>query len=568
MSEKRKSGVVSKRSKAGNGIGARTSAKSGTAIGARTSTKAGTGIGARTSTAKDSYAASSATGVTASRDRIFNQAIDKLQGNSGAAGTTVTANQLRTYRTRWGVWVLLIASWCGSLAAAIIRGGAVETFLLTVLGMIILLSALSPLLAVRGLSVSRAVAASQVKDGGEASVRLTISRSRAIPFIWFAVRDEMFNSSSLAKGRLEYRFVAAPLFRKEIHIDYTALSVNRGHHCFDTVTITVGDWLGLTAIKRQIACSDELLVLPALPELGERRLELNGGIVNGEEAGGSITVQQGDGGDMGSTESKRRHSGIGPESRPYREGDSLRHVNWRAVAKGRGLHTKEHTLEQPAELTVVMDTSISGYGGDERLFDACTGWAAQAIERTAAAGGMVRLIVAQGNDKPEQVNYNHAQGNDKRNQANYSQAKGNEKPKQAAAYVANSKLDEKRKSPNRMMSTKLAEYLARLCLSGETMKMDLIRQELNGMKQGGVLRCFSADWRNGQSWGLLAAYAAERGCRMELYVVTKQSVLSFSMREQQRFLEGCGVQMTWLAFPEQMNRLPQMVEGGSIHVYN
>lgn len=470
-----------------------------------------------------------------------NVVIDKLRNNNGTGGRTVAA--LPAYRTRWGVWVVLISSWGVSLAAVIMRGGAVETFLLTVLGMVILLSALSPLFAVKGLGASRAVAAGQVKDGGEVSVRLTISRSRAVPFIWLAVCDEMFNASSLAKEKMEYRFVAAPLFRKELTIDYTALSMNRGHHCFDTVTITVGDWLGLTAIKRQIACSDELLVLPALPESDVRRLVLDGGIIAGDEAGGPFTVQQGDVGDRGWNESKRRHSGTGPESRPYREGDSLRHVNWRAAAKGRGLHTKEHTLEQPAELTVIVDTSTSGYGGDERLFDACTGWAAQAIERTTADGGVVRLIVAQGNDKA----------------------------KQSPARKSSLKLGEKRKnrnSHNRQMASVLAEYLARLCLSGESMKLDMIRQELGGMKQGGILRCFSADWRNGQSWGLLASYAVERGCRMELYMVTKQSVLSFTMREQQRFLEGCGIQVNWLAFPEQMNRLPQMVEGGSIHAHN
>lgn len=73
------------------------------------------------------------------------------------------------------------------------------------------------------------------------------------------------------------------------------------------------------------------------------------------------------------------------------------------------------------------------------------------------------------------------------------------------------------------------------------------------MRQGGLFHVYTADWQDGQGWMQLAAYAADYGCRLELHVVTKQSVLTYAMREQQRLLETCGIRMTWLPFPERMS---------------
>lgn len=472
-------------------------------------------------------------------------AVDGLDGEVQPQGKLSiverSSDSSNGYRTRWGAWTALVLGWAASAAAVIIRGGAVEAFLLAVLSLVIALSIIAPLLSVRGLAASRVIGLKRVKDGGQASVRIAITRLLPVPFVWLAIQDEMANESKAAGGRVEYRFIGAPLFRKAFVFDYTVVGIRRGSHQFGEVTVTVGDWLGLTAIKRKLACSGELLALPGLPGLLDNsgKPKLEGDLVNNGEAEGQQELRSSDSGEvsLGRMNELLRQPGLGADSRPYREGDSLRHVNWRAAAKGRGLHTKQHMLEQPAEQVIVIDTASNSYDGDERLFDASVGWAAQAIELAAAAGGAVRLLADTGKAQLE--------------------GEAGQKPvKEAATRLQSAALGQS--------LLPLTERLARLRM-GNGLSLERARQELGGMKPGGTIHCFSADWRQGNGWRELAAYAAEHGCRMELYIITKHAVLSYAMREQQRWLESIGISITWLAFPEQMNQLPQTVGGGDIY---
>ncbi|GGG78194.1 DUF58 domain-containing protein [Paenibacillus radicis (ex Gao et al. 2016)] len=443
----------------------------------------------------------------------------------------------RTYRTRWVAWSVLLLSWGGSLSALILRGGELEAFMLAVLSVIMIIGAGGPLLGAAGLEAGREIMARKVRDGGETTVRLTIRRSFPIPLVWYAVGENLVNRTG-NKG-MEFRYIAAPLFRKELTIDYSLHNVRRGEHVFRELTVTTGDWLGMTAITRQISCPGELLALPALPEAGTMRVDPEGGIVVERGAGEGIAGIEGVPGTTASRH-KKRMPGVGPESRPYRQGDSPRHIDWRAAAKGRGLYTKQHTAEQPAELAVIVDTSAAAYGGDGRLFDACAAWAAQAIERAAAAGGAVRLLAAQ-----------DAAAGDAGGSSGAGDAGERSARVDAVAVLQGS-------------PEALQDRLARLRLVGGDSKPDggLYRQELGGLRPGGKLHAYTADWKEGKGWTQLAALANDQGCRLELHIVTKQAVLTYAMREQQRLLETYGIQMHWLPFPERMMELPYTAEGG------
>ncbi|WP_042167257.1 DUF58 domain-containing protein [Paenibacillus gorillae] len=450
----------------------------------------------------------------------------------------VISHQHRTYRTRWAAWSLLLLSWGASLSALIVRGGELEAFMLAVLSVIMIIGAGSPLLGASGLAAGREIMARKVRDGGETKVRLTIRRSFGIPLVWYAVGEEVINRTG-NKG-MEFRYVAAPLFRKELTIDYSLHNVRRGEHVYSELTVTTGDWLGMTAITRQISCPGELLALPALPEAGSMRVDPEGGIVVERGAGEGVAGIEGAPGTTAARH-KKRLPGVGPESRPYRQGDSPRHIDWRAAAKGRGLYTKQHMAEQPAELAVIVDTSAAAYGGDGRLFDACAAWAAQAIERAAAAGGAVRLLAAQ----------DAAAGD-----AGGGSEAGTAGERSARVDAVTAVLG----SPEA-----LQERLARLRLAGGDSKADgaLYRQELGSLRPGGKLHAYTADWKEGKGWTQLAALANDQGCRLELHIVTKQSVLTYAMREQQRLLETYGILLHWLPFPERMMELPYTAEGGS-----
>ncbi|ACS99512.1 DUF58 domain-containing protein [Paenibacillus sp. JDR-2] len=433
------------------------------------------------------------------------------------------------YRTRWGAWLLISAGWLLSLAGMFTRGGAVETFMLIVLSLLPLLSIVMPLLSTFGLTVSRVIPEPKIKDGDEAVIRLTLKRSSFVPFVWIAVHDGMTNTSTAKKTRLDYRYLVAPLLRKKVEISYSVLAVRRGEHQFGQVTVTVGDWLGLTAFHKKLDCPGTLVAVPALPEQQRRRTEQLHGAVAEQVSGDSSAAFISDGGEISDITADRllQQAGIGPGSRPYREGDSMRHINWRAAAKGRGMFTKQHLLEQPAEIIMIADTYSAAFNHDGRLFDVSLAWLARGIEHAAADGCDVRLL--------------------------------------AGAAGTGAKEKHKRGGQAGQHANQLLERLAKLKLAKAAVSVDSLRTELGSLKPGGVIHVYTADWRSGQSWIQLAAYAADQQCRIRLHVVTKQSVLTFAMREQQRLLEEAGMSVNWLAYPDMMNRPTQTAEGGGQH---
>ncbi|MCM3630897.1 DUF58 domain-containing protein [Paenibacillus glycanilyticus] len=453
-----------------------------------------------------------------------------------AEQTEAAPEQMFFYRTRWGAWLIITGGWSFSLVGFLTRGGAVETFMLIVLSLLPILSVALPLISAIGLSVGRVIPDPNIKDGGEAAVKLTLKRTSAVPFVWLAVHDGMTNASAAGKPRLDYRYIVMPLLRKEIEISYSVLAVRRGEHQFGQVTVTVGDWLGLTAIHRRLECPGTLIAVPALPEELGRRAERLHGAVAEQISGDSSAAYISDSGEISETTADRllQQAGIGPDSRPYREGDSMRHINWRAAAKGRGMFTKQHMVEQPAVIMMIADTFSAAYSHDGRLFDASLAWMARGIERAAAEGCEIRLIAGAEEAKPDKK----------------------------ASFR---KGEKKRGGVTGQQEKALLERLARLRLAKSAVSVDSLRTELGGLKPGGIVHVYTADWKRGQSWIQLAGYAADHSCRIELHVVTKQSVLTYAMREQQRLLEQAGLLVNWLAYPERMNRQPQTAEGGGRH---
>ncbi|GLX70177.1 DUF58 domain-containing protein [Paenibacillus glycanilyticus] len=438
------------------------------------------------------------------------------------------------YGTRWGAWIIITLGWGMSLAGVITRGGAVETFMLIVLSLLPVLSIGMPLLGAAGLTADRIIPKLKVKDGDEAVVRLTVRRTIGVPFVWLAVQDAMTNTSSAEKKGIDYRYIAMPLIKREVELHYSVLAVRRGEHQFDHVTVTVGDWLGLTAFRKKLSCPGTLLAVPALPEEMRREAGQLYGAVAEQVSGDSSAAYISDQGEISDRSAGRlRQSGLGPESRPYRDGDSMRHLEWRAAAKGRGMFTKQHLLEQPAEVIMIADTHATAYNRDGRLFDATLAWMARGMELAAAEGCDVRLITGTTGGKREG-----------------KVRKGNQ---------------EERKRDGLTRQATLLEQLAKLQLRKTAVAIDHLRTELGGLKAGGTVHVYTADWKSGQSWIQLAAYAKDQNCRVSLHIVTRQAVLTYAMREQQRLLEETGLLVHWLAYPERMNRLPETVEGGGQH---
>ncbi|MBD2871216.1 DUF58 domain-containing protein [Paenibacillus arenilitoris] len=435
------------------------------------------------------------------------------------------------YRTRWLAWTIIAAGWAGSLAAIVLRGGAAEWFLAAVLGLVIIVSGLAPIMAAAGLRAERTVMKQEVREGGRQAVRLTVGRSYFVPFVWFAVRDAAVNETSPSSRAIGYQTVVAPLGRKEISVHYFLHKLRRGRHPYGPVSVTVGDWLGLTAVHKKIEAASEFIVLPGLP--AEERLDDAGqaGIAAAGEARRTLAGAPIDPrGEMGREEvyAAVRAAGIGPDSRPYREGDSLRHLDWRSAAKGRGLQTKLFPQERPVQTYIAIDTAAAGYDKDDLLFDACVGWAALAVRQAVASGNAVTLLTGQG-----------------------------------AATAGSDVKDWSRQNGE----AELLREMALLRADGQRSLAGSLASGEKALARGGAVLVFTADWQGGRSWGELAGYAAEQGCRMELFIVTRHHAPTFAMREQQQWLARGGVKVTWLNVPDAMGELPYASgEGGEAHV--
>lgn len=438
------------------------------------------------------------------------------------------------YRTRWVAWSVIAVGWACSLAAILLRGGSVEWFLAAVLSAIVVVSGIAPVLAAKGLSAVRVLSRQETREGGQLQVQLTLKRSYFVPLVWLAVRDEATNESSLSGIGIRFCEVLVPSLRKEASIRYTMHKLRRGRHPFGPVSVTVGDWLGLTAIRKQLECKSEFVVLPGLPAIdlleppGERRSGASVSIQGMPLAGAALDYR----GEAGREEitAAVRAAGLGPDSRPYREGDSLRHLDWRSAAKGRGLQTKVYALEQPAQTVIAVDTAASAYGWDDRLFDACVGWASLAVQQAAALGSMVKLLTGQRQEVELQED--------------------------------NSSEPVRQESEQKIGIARLLRSMALLRADGKgSLAGSLIKGNCS-LTRGGTILVFTADWRGGRSWGELAGFAGEQGCRMELFIVTRSSVPSFAMREQQKWLERGDVKVTWLHVPASMSALPYAEEGG------
>lgn len=414
----------------------------------------------------------------------------------------------RRYRPRWAAWACISAAFGCSLGAVIARGGAVEWFLLILLASIAAISLVLPIAAIRGLAASRSLPEAEATAGDEMVIGLTLTRRSRLPLTWVAVEDSLQNESSMEEKEMSLRAVFAPLFAQEMSAQFDAKELTRGVYRFRAVTVTCGDPFGLTSVRRELALEGELVVAPEMPAV-DRFDEPAAASVLGKRSEeepflAGLHAEPSDRSDAWLT----RNAGIGPDTRRYADGDSFRHLDFRAMARGRGLHTKVYPGAARMELYAAIDPYAAPYRGDDALFDACIGRMLRDAVRAASENLSVRVFAEEWS----------------------LELSG---------------------SPGRELTTRIGElkqWLARLKPASEP--SDWTGLETAGASnlqgQARTLRMYSADWQNANRWFEFADRIGIQGFRLELRLITRGGVLSFAMREQARLLESRGIRTSWL----------------------
>ncbi|WP_162848340.1 DUF58 domain-containing protein [Paenibacillus nanensis] len=412
----------------------------------------------------------------------------------------------KRYRTRWAAWLVIAAAFGCACSAVIVRGGAVEWFFMMLTGGLVLVSGLLPFIAIRNISVSRALPDTDIAAGEQLTIRMTLLRSRRIPMVWFALEDLLNNDCGLEEKNVSLRSVFAPMFAGEMTVHYDLDGLDRGLYSLSSVTVTCGDPFGLTCVRRELPLQSELVVTPARTEE-----EMLG------DASASRYVQSASAEDehVRTRQALREpgvdgvpinRSGSGPDTRAYRDGDSIRHLDFRAAARGRGLQTKVYASDSYKEWHVAIDQYAAPYRGDNELFDACIGLALGAVTRASDEGNLVTL---------------HTED---------------------WSYMLSS-------SAGRDRSAGLQELRRRLALlRPSTEQADKIHLDEESVKpfRDNMLKMISADWQNTERWNRLLEEMGSQGVRLELCLLTRNTVLSFAMREQARQLEERGIPVYWM----------------------
>ncbi|QNK56649.1 DUF58 domain-containing protein [Paenibacillus sp. PAMC21692] len=424
---------------------------------------------------------------------------DGRKSNAAGGWPEVDKPYYRTRRVAWCVIILALAC-CGG--AAVIRGGALEWYAFAVLLGVALFSGVLPLAASRGLKIVRALPGEGKAAGEEAVISVEVERRWRFPFVWFAVEDDICNESLMSPSTMTYRNVGIPGSEVRSVVRYVLPLRNRGVYAFRNITVTVGDWLGLTAIRTTLIIRDELRVWPSLPEgAGLTMLPITGAIgdepANDSEASAEWGSRIGDR-DM----SKRTVSGSGPDSRPYREGDSIRHLDYRAAARGRGLRVKSAMLEQYPSSTMYIDTLAESYGGQDARFESCLSWAAFEAKTLFDAGALVRIVTPGWTFEMDGTSAN---------------------------------------------TNQLQELFGLLaCLRAETEGSGRDWPGHASLPARGAVHVFSGNWKEAHRWLPLPAYSAEQAGRPALHLVMEGTDVTSEMQSSQRELEKLGVRVRWL----------------------
>lgn len=118
----------------------------------------------------------------------------------------------------------------------------------------------------------------------------------------------------------------------------------RGHFRVGPLTTTTGDGFGLFSVTRSVSSHQHVTVYPRIIPLEEMPIPL------GQPFGHVRTRQK-------AFMDPFSLSGI----RPYRPGDSLRHIHWAVSARRGELHLKEFELNATTDLAIVLDLEAAAH---------------------------------------------------------------------------------------------------------------------------------------------------------------------------------------------------------------
>jgi uncharacterized protein (DUF58 family) len=266
-------------------------------------------------------------------------------------------------------WALLGVAF-GGLIAAYATGWPALLAVAVFLAGLVVAGALVVRFAPVQLTVERELSPAVIDPGLPADVRLTVRGRSAIEAEW---SDEVAYGLVVAGA---HAGVLPPLHGGTLELAYSVTGRRRGAHRIGPMRIDRMDPLGVVVAHRPGGPAASLTVLPTLhpvvPPATVARVDLD------PAAASAVLGTAGDQRDI--------------VAREYRQGDSLRHVDWRATAHRGELMVRAEAATSATTSAIVFDVRASSWG-DHDEFE----WAVEAVASLlvvlSSGTSTVRLVI-------------------------------------------------------------------------------------------------------------------------------------------------------------------------------
>lgn len=241
----------------------------------------------------------------------------------------------------------------GSFAALAVLGAAVGSLPLALAGALGALGVVSLYLWQRyclvALGYRRALSAERAGFGEEVTLEVELVNDKLLPLSWLQVSDRVPSGLDLVGANVvtsdqvgsQLVSVLALLPYQRVRRRLVVRCSQRGLHRFGPCVVRSGDPLGVRVREASFAETHELLVYP-------KRFALDATAILSRSLVGELRARR------APLEDPSRIAGV----RPYRPGDPLRSIDWRASARSPGLQVREFEPSVSRSVAVLVDYRI------------------------------------------------------------------------------------------------------------------------------------------------------------------------------------------------------------------
>lgn len=238
----------------------------------------------------------------------------------------------------------------------------------------------------RGFEFERTPERRVIGWGGRLEITMSLTNAKLLPLVWLRVRDRWplglrpqgftlersgWQDSQRLSQTLSLRWY------ERVRRRYQVRCMQRGLHRFGPAELEAGDPFGIAGVVREVAAREEIVVLPKVLAVPALEL-LTGRPLLEAPASRSLARDP--------TELRG--------TRPYRPGDGLRSVNWRATARTGTLYTNEFEPTALAATRLLLDVRVFEHawqGVDPERFELLCVVTASLAAAIAGAGHPVGL---------------------------------------------------------------------------------------------------------------------------------------------------------------------------------